>query len=390
MEKSLPARPIDRADAQALALHAQGFGRVHSHSNIGDAVHQLGALQLDFVSRVIESHYLVLASRSVFGSVIDARDKLSSYSEVVEGEYHAASLIAKRDFLDFHPYLSTRRSLLRRSHRKALGDNPENVLQEIENIFDGGKILSANSIEAILPDKSSGSWWGRRTSRIALDALHFQGRLAIHHRDKTNTPFYCLPELLGLPTCSDFTKSEIEFSLDQMVFRSVESLGCGSISHIADFYRLSSKEIKASIDRLISSGRLVALKPNFDRSLWFATANRLDELKEIDISAIRPVALSPFDSLIWQRERLETLFKFKYVNTMYYSKEKRELLGLGYYVLPILSSKGIVARVDVGKSEGKINIIQYWKESGFNDDAVVFAAMNSLAAWLGVGLEIRE
>lgn len=253
-------RTIDRIDAQTLALTAQGFGKVALDSSISGAVYRLGALQLDFVSRIIESHYLVLASRGIFNSVGDARIALSSYSDVVEGEYHAASLLCKTDFLDFYPYLSTRRGSLRRSHHKALGDNPWRILQKIEDIFEKDTVASANSIEIILPDKLAGSWWGRKTSRIALDALHFQGRLAIHHRDKTtNMPFYCRPELLGLPTRTDFTRSEIESSLDQMVLRSVESLGCGSMPHIADFYRLSIKEVRTSINRLVSSGKIIVL-----------------------------------------------------------------------------------------------------------------------------------
>ena len=372
MGRLSPVRTIDRIDAQTLALTAQGFGKVALDSTISGAVYRLGALQLDFVSRIIESHYLVLASRGIFNSVGDARIALSSYSDVVEGEYHAASLLCKTDFLDFYPYLSTRRGSLRRSHRKALGDNPWRILQKIEDIFEKDTVASANSIEIILPDKSAGSWWGRKTSRIALDALHFQGRLAIHHRDKTtNMPFYCRPELLGLPTRTDFTRSEIESSLDQMVLRSVESLGCGSMSHIADFYRLPVKEVITSINRLVSSGKIIVLQPTFDHSSWFATSSGLERLEQSSISDFSPVALSPFDSLIWQRARTEALFQFHYVNTMYYSREKRRLLGLGYYVLPILSPQGIVARVDVGRSEGKVKIIQYWKEPGFDDDSIV-------------------
>lgn len=85
---------------------------------------------------------------------------------------------------------------------------------------------------------------------------------------------------------------------------------------------------------------------------------------------------------------MEALFQFHYVNTMYYSREKRRLLGLGYYVLPILSPQGIVARVDVGRSEGKVKIIQYWKEPGFDDDSIVYTALENLASCLGTELEI--
>ena len=65
MKRPSPVRTIDRINAQSLALAAQGFGKNTLDSTISDAVYRLGALQLDFVSRIIESHYLVLASRRV-------------------------------------------------------------------------------------------------------------------------------------------------------------------------------------------------------------------------------------------------------------------------------------------------------------------------------------
>ena len=78
MGRLSPVRTIDRIDAQTLALTAQGLGKVALDSTISDAVYRIGALQLDFVSRIIESHYLVLASRGVFNSVDDARIAISS------------------------------------------------------------------------------------------------------------------------------------------------------------------------------------------------------------------------------------------------------------------------------------------------------------------------
>jgi hypothetical protein len=96
--------------------------------------------------------------------------------------------------------------------------------------------------------------------------------------------------------------------------------------------------------------------------------------------------LSPFDNLIWRRERAERVFGTRIRLEIYTPAHKREH---GYYVLPLLQGGRITARVDLKADRAAQTLLVQAAhlEPEERAEAVVPALLEELAAmanWLGL------
>ena len=99
----------------------------------------------------------------------------------------------------------------------------------------------------------------------------------------------------------------------------------------------------------------------------------------------RTAILSPFDRLVHDRARLETMFDFRFKLEIYVPVANRRW---GYYVLPVLHGDQFVARIDAkaDRATGVLRIPALHVEPDTDADAVAAAHAEAarLAAWLGL------
>ena len=124
-----------------------------------------------------------------------------------------------------------------------------------------------------------------------------------------------------------------------LLLQANRAMGVATARDMAVYHRQKPKDTKTLIAELVEAESLLPIAVEG----WGESAY-LDPAAKIPRSITAASFLSPFDSVCWERDRLERVFGFRYRIELYTPQPKREY---GYYVLPFLMGDRFVGRADL-------------------------------------------
>ncbi len=207
----------------------------------------------------------------------------------------------------------------------------DSVLREVERRGP----LGAGDIE---PGGGQGSWWGWSDTKAALEFLFWAGAVTTASR-RGFERLYDLTERVIPASVLARPVPDEDVAQRELLRITIRSLGIATERDLRDYFRLGTADAKRRIAELVEAGDFISIGvEGWTHPAYTVAGLRIP--RRIEARAL----LSPFDSLVWERERTLRLFDFEYRLEIYTPAHKRVH---GYYVLPFLMDERLVARVDV-------------------------------------------
>jgi uncharacterized protein YcaQ len=371
---------LSAGQARRMAIAAQGLvdrrptGRV-DRRHLRKVFDRVNVIQVDSVNVLVRSQELPVFARLGAHPRTLITDGLAD-GELFEYWAHMAAIVPSSQHRLFRWRMTKDHGW---SGVEALGNRrPDYTAEVLARIRDSGPITAADLEQRVGP---KGSWWSWDDGKLALEHLFHHGDVTAIRRRSDFARLYDLPErVLPAAALDAPTPSEPE-ARKELLALAARSLGVATLEDLTDYHRQKNAPCKPLIAELVEDG---VLRPAAVEG-WTRPAFVHRDAVIPRIVRARAL-LSPFDSLIWRRERTERLFDFHYRIEIYVPAPKRVF---GYYVLPFLLGDRLVGRVDLkaDRAAGVLRVQGSYTEPGVDGGEVaanLAEELRLMAAWLGL------
>ncbi|HJP27626.1 MAG TPA: crosslink repair DNA glycosylase YcaQ family protein [Dehalococcoidia bacterium] len=371
---------LSKKEAKRIAIRAQGLSGQRPTKQIEiDDVHRsiraMGLLQIDSVNVCVRSHYMPLFSRlGVYDQ--DLLDRLA-YEEkaVFETWAHAACFVPVEDHRLFRQRMAAH--VPRNRTARLMEERPGYLEEVLEQVRVRGE-LTASDVDGA--GKRSGSWWSYTSGKIAMEWHFSTGKLSVGNR-KNFARYYDLTERVVAEEHLNDSTPTTEEAHREMMRLAVQAHGIGTVEDIADYYHLRNGQAEARLDELVESEdvQLVSVEG------WDEPTFAPPTIESTEPTSARAL-LTPFDPLVWNRDRIERIFDFFYRIEIYVPEKKRQY---GYYVYPFVLGEDLVARLDLKADRQKsvLRVKGAFAQTGHDHEYVAANLADELrlmAEWLGL------
>ena len=378
----MPHTELSAAEARRLALHAQGLiGVPDRRGGVAGLLHDLGAVQLDTISVLARSHELVPYAR--LGAIGREAIEHAYWNHEAHGastfEYwaHAACILPVQEW----PTFAYRRAAFRARANGGWGmpTTGEAEAMVLGKLRDEGPCTTSDFGGGQVRERASGKhraeWWDWSESKVAVEKMLATGDVVCVERRGWRR-VYDLPERALPKAVLDAPEPTREESHVRLLAQAGRRLGVGTIGDLADYYRLKIPDAKPLMER---TGLVPVTVRGWSHPAWADPA-------ALELLAAggprgrhRTTLLSPFDSLIWERDRMERIFGMVHRIEAYTPAAKRVH---GYFAMPLLAGGKLLGRVDP-KREGKTLVARKVSLDTANAVQPMADALREAAMWVG-------
>ncbi len=371
---------LTNKQARGVILQLQGL-TLEPHKKLAAGglqkiIHQLGFVQVDSIQWVERAQHMTLFARNQTYRPKDLTSLIEKERLLFEAWTHDASIVP----CEFYPYWKHRyiRSRVKLTQqfqkwqRQSCLDCCDDMVERIEK---EGPIRSRDLEREKTGPKAMWQW---HDGKAALEFLWRTGELCISKRDGFQKVYDLANR--GIPK-ADFSRqvSHEEF-VDWACLSALERLGFGSPKDIAKYWDLLSiSEVRDWLDgrgkEHILDVEICGAKGTENKKL-FGRSDLKSVVEQVVPPPKRIRALSPFDPVIRDRDRLSWLFGFHYRIEIYVPEAKRKW---GYYVYPLLEGDRLIGRIDMRakRKEGILEVKRVWFESGVKLNVARKARLNA-------------
>jgi uncharacterized protein YcaQ len=379
---------LSAAEARRLALAAAGLAAPRparkGPAALAAMFDRLGMVQIDSVNVLARAHYMPAFARlGDYDADILDRAAQGPRRRLFEYWGHEAALIRT----DLQPCLRWRMARARAGTgiygglSRFAAERADFIEAVLRQVAARGPLAARDLADG---GKASGSWWGWSDGKRALEWLFWAGLVTTQARRGFERVYdlteRVLPEATALPTPDDAAAQR------RLLGVAARALGVATLRDLRAYWRIKPDDASARLPELVEAGDLLPARVEGWREAAFVARDALPQ---------RPRAsalISPFDPLLWERDRAERLFGFRYRIEIYTPAHKREH---GYYVLPFLLGDRFAARLDLKADRPRRTLVvaAAHLESGAHRGVTVEAVaaeVDRLASWLGLdAIEVR-
>jgi uncharacterized protein YcaQ len=373
--------------ARALFLAAQGLDRrprrKAKKADVLAAIRRMAALQIDTISVVNRSPYLVLWTR--IGD-FEPRwlDALLAEGKIFEYWAHEACFLPVEDYPLFRNRMLDRTWMRWRYSHAVMEKHADQVERLLRQVREHGPV---RSVDFERPDRGGGGWWGWKPEKRILESLFTAGELMIARREGFQR-VYDLRERV-LPGWRDADLPSVDAAHRALALKAVRALGVAKAKWVADYFRMGKKETPRIVRDLAAEGALAAVEVEGWKEPGYVHPDHAALAESAAAGEVKPTLttlLSPFDPVVWDRQRASELFGFEYRLECYTPAPKRVY---GYFTLPILRRGALLGRLDpkAHRRDGVFEVKTLYLEPGVRVTQGLVAdlarAIRECAAWHG-------